>query len=315
MKSLLNGMRVLAIAIGLSGCLLAQESIMVMEAYSGKVLIASNSTEKRPIGSLTKIATASIAVDWATASNKELSKTMMTVPQVASMVGGANPLNLQPGDRISLRDAIAAAMLASDNIAAMTIADHVGRELASARGKGSDPLVEFVGEMNRLAQFLGMNRTRFANPHGLERPGTKAYSTAADVARMSVYAMRRSAITFLVRQKSVQIQVNSKPFTVRNTNELVGESGIFGLKTGTTAGAGACVVEVSEKDPLVRKKPDGTKGVTPRRLVVVVLNQPDRFNRARTLIHSGWGIYDAWLESGAPVKDREREIISLPNAS
>jgi hypothetical protein len=68
-----------------------------------------------------------------------------------------------------------------------------------------------------------------------------------------------------------------------------------------------------DREPLVRQKPDGTKGATPRRLIVVVLNNPDRFNRARGLIRQGWEIYDPWLSAGAPVQNREREILSVPN--
>lgn len=297
----------------------AQESIMVMEAYSGKVLVASNAAAKRPIASLTKIATGAVAVDWATATSSDIATLQITVPQTITLVGGPNPMNLQPGDRITMRDALYSALLGSDNLAALTIADHVGRELLTRRGKNGDPVAEFVGEMNRLAKALGMTQTRFANPHGLERPGAKAYSTAADVARLSVYAMRRNAFSFIVRQPSRQVKVEgasgSRSYTVRNTNELIGEPGILGVKTGTTEAAGPCVSVCMERDPLVRQKPDGSKGATPRRLIVVVLNSPDRFNRARGLIRQGWGVYDPWLAAGAPVTDRKREIITVPNPS
>jgi hypothetical protein len=67
-----------------------------------------------------------------------------------------------------------------------------------------------------------------------------------------------------------------------------------------------------DREPLVRNKPDGTKGATPRRMIVVVLNNPDRFNRARSLVQQGWSIYDPWLAAGAPVQNREREILSVP---
>ncbi len=297
----------------------AQESVMVMEAFSGKVLVASNASEKRPVASLTKIATGVVAVDWATATGNDIAQLQITVPQTITLVGGPNPMNLQPGDRISMRDALYSALLGSDNLAALTIADHVGRELVTRRGKNADPVAEFVGEMNRLAKGLGMSRTRFANPHGLERPGTKAFSTAADVARLSVYAMRRNAFSFIVRQPQRQITVSgpagSRSYNIRNTNELIGEPGILGVKTGTTTAAGPCVSVCMERQPLVRTKPDGTKGATPRRLVVVVLNHPDRFNRARQLIQQGWSIYDPWLDAGAPVQNKEREIITVPNPS
>lgn len=292
---------------------------MVIEAYSGKVLVASNAAAKRPIASLTKIATGIVAVDWATATGSDISSLRISVPETAALVGGPNPMNLQPGDRITMRDALYAALLGSDNLAAFTLADHVGRELLSRRGKSGDPVGEFVGEMNRLAKSLGMTQTRFANPHGLERRGTKAYSTAADVARLSIYAMRRNAFTFIARQKERQIAVHgtsgSRSYAIRNTNELAGETGVLGVKTGTSSAAGSCVSVCMERDPLVRTKPDGSKGATPRRLIVVVLNNPDRFSRARSLIRQGWAVYDPWLAAGAPVGDKRREIISVPDPS
>ncbi len=295
----------------------AQESIMVLEAYSGKVLIASKASAKRPIASLTKIATGAVAVDWAIATGADLGTLQITVPEMVTLVGGPNPMNLQPGDRISMRDALYSALLGSDNLAALTIADHVGREILTRRGKNGDPVGEFVGEMNRLAVALGMTQTRFANPHGLERPGTRAYSTAADVARISIYAMRRNAFSFIVRQPERNISVvgaaGKRSYRIRNSNELIGEPGILGVKTGTTSAAGPCVAVCMERDPLVRPKRDGSKGATPRRLIVVVLNNPDRFNRARELIRQGWAVYDPWLAAGAPVQDRGREILSVPN--
>lgn len=295
----------------------APESVMVVEAYSGKILVATNSTAKRPIASLTKIATAIVTVDWAAATNTDLGTATITVPQTITLVGGPNPMNLQPGDQLTLRDALYSALLGSDNLAALAIADHVGREILTRRGKEGDPVAAFVGEMNQLGKALGMAQTRFANPHGLERTGAKAFSTAADVARLSIYAMRRNAITFIVRQKERQISVTGatgkRSYRVKNTNELAGEPGILGLKTGTTNAAGPCVSVCMDRAPLVRQKPDGTKGATPRRLIVVILNNPERFTRARGLISQGWAVYDPWLEAGALVQDREREMLSVPN--
>ena len=306
-----------AAVLAVSPVVRAQESIMVMEAYSGKVLIASNASVKRPIASLTKIATGAVAVDWALATGADLGTLQITVPETVTLVGGPNPMNLQPGDRLSMRDALYSALLGSDNLAALTIADHVGREILTRRGKTGDPVGEFVGEMNRLAKALGMVQTRFANPHGLERSKAPAYSTAADVARVSVYAMRRNAFSFIVRQPERQISVTGaagkRGYRIRNSNELIGEPGILGIKTGTTNAAGPCLSVCMERDPLVRQKADGSKGATPRRLVVVVLNNPDRFNRARDLIRQGWSVYDAWLAAGAPVQDSRRELLSVPN--
>jgi D-alanyl-D-alanine carboxypeptidase (penicillin-binding protein 5/6) len=292
------------------------ESLMVVEAHSGKVLIATNSSVRRPVASLNKIATAMVAIDWALATDTDIGRRMITAPETVALVGGANPLELQPGDRLSLRDALYAALLGSDNLAALTIADHVGRELLARRGRSGDPVAAFVAEMNQLGRAIGMTQTNFVNPHGLDIRNNKGYSTAADMARLSIYAMRRNAFTFIVRQPDRQIAVQGasgpRGYRVKNTNELLGQSGVIGIKTGTTAAAGPCLVTCVDRNALVRTRPDGTKGVTPRRLIVVVLNSPDRFNRTRGLIRQGWGVYDAWINAGGFVQDPQREILRVP---
>ncbi|HSP42300.1 MAG TPA: hypothetical protein VLO11_05480, partial [Luteolibacter sp.] len=245
-----------------------------------------------------------------------LGEVSLIAPQTIALVGGPNPMNLQPGDRLTLRDALYSALLGSDNLAALSVADHIGREMLNRRGKDGDPVAEFVAEMNRLAKAIGMNQTRFANPHGLERKGARQFSTAADMARLSIYAMRRNAFNFIVRQPDRTVRVTGasgeRSYRVRNTNELIGREGILGVKTGTTQAAGPCLATCMDREPLVREKPDGTKGVTPRRLIVVVLNSPDRFNRTLGLLSQGWAVYDAWLAAGAPFNDRRREFLSVP---
>jgi D-alanyl-D-alanine carboxypeptidase (penicillin-binding protein 5/6) len=305
-----------AVFLPLSLSAQAPESVMVVEAYSGKILVASNAGLKRPVASLNKIATAVVAIDWATAAGRDIATVMVTAPQTVSLVGGPNPMNLQPGDRLSLRDALYSALLGSDNLAALTIADHVGRDLLARRGKDGDPVASFVAEMGRLGQAVGMTQTNFVNPHGLDIRNNKGYSTAADIAKLSVYAMRRNAFNFIVRQPNRNVTVSgpggNRKFLVRNTNQLVGEPGILGIKTGSTNAAGQCLAVCMDREPLVRMKADGNKGATPRRLIVVILNNPNRFDRARSLIRQGWSIYDPWLAAGAPVTDQKREILAIP---
>ena len=301
-----------AVASGQQG-----EAYMVVEAHSGKVLMAANSVVQRPVASLTKIATCVIAVDWADATGTDLSKVSATVPPSALAIGGPNPLALQAGDTMTVRDALYSAMLGSDNIAAMTVANYIGGEMLRARGKEGDPVAAFVAEMNELGKAIGLTKTRFYSPHGLDLPKKKGVSTAADIAKLSIYAMRKPGVTFIVRQKDRQVTVNGptgkRGFKVQNTNELIGEPNILGVKTGTTAAAGPCVSVSVERDPLVRDKPDGEKAVTPRRLIIVVLNNPDRFNRARGFVDSGWAAYDRWVAAGAPIENRGKEILDVPN--
>ena len=168
-------------------------------------------------------------------------------------------------------------------------------------------------EMNVLARVLQMRNTRFLNPHGLELPKQQGYSTAADLSKLAIYAMRRAPFAFFVRQKTRDITVSGKSFTLHNTHKLLGGAGILGIKTGQTTPAGPCLATSMDKDPLQRIKADGTKGVTPRRLIVILLNSSDdRFARTTQLLNDGWNIYDGWIANGAMVKDREREILQIP---
>ncbi len=306
----------LLLPLGVRGQQAPNTSVMVVEAHSGKILIAANSSAKRPVASLTKMATAVVAVDWATATGTDINSFTLSAPQSVTLVGGPNPMNLQPGDRLSLRDALNSVLLGSDNLAALTIADNIGRQILSRRGQSGDPVAQFVAEMNKLAKYCGMRHTKFVNPHGLERPNAVGQSTAADMARLSIVAMRRNAINFIVRQSDRKISVTgpagTRNFTVRNTHQLIGKQGVIGVKTGQTAAAGPCLATCVDREPLVRETPDGRKGATPRRLIVVVLNSQDRFGQTTDLINRGWAEYDAWMGAGAPVRSKRREILSVP---
>jgi len=285
---------------------------MVVEAYSGKVLSASKAGMKRPVASLTKIATAIVAVDWAVATNTDINTKKISVPAAAGSLGNSSSIGLRVGDTMTLRDALYAALLSSDNVAAYSIANHVGANILLRRGKTGDPVNAFVNEMNNLADAILAKDTEFTNPHGLNIGSKPGYSTAADVARFSIHAMRRNSITFITRQESRKIMVNGETKTLKNLNELAGEIGILGIKTGATNAAGPCLATCMDRDPLVITKPDGSKGVTPRRLIVVVLNSPDRFSRTRKLLKDGWSFYDSWIRAGAPVNNPQREILSAP---
>lgn len=307
----------LAVLFSISTVMLsAEEAHIVVEAYSGKVLSGQNTSVKRPVASLTKMATAVVAVDWANAAGRDISKEIIRVPSIVSQLPTPSPISLAPGETLTLRDALYSALLQSDNIAALTIAHHVGTQLLAHRGKGGDPALAFVDEMNRLAKAINAKNTNFVNTHGLENGPKPGLSTAADMARLAIHTMRRNEINFIVSQKTRKIRVTgaagTRSHTLTNTNELIGEPGILGIKTGTTNAAGACLATCMERDPLVRTKRDGTKGATPRRLIVIVLDSPNRFDRTRTLIRAGWAAYDPWLAAGAPVKDPKREILSTP---
>ena len=275
----------------------------IADSTTGFILDSSGGGKKLQVGSLTKIATAMVVFDWSEASKADLGQ-HATVPGSASALGGAQGgVGFQPGDRASVRDLLYAALLQSDNQAAETLADHVGRALG-----GGKPVEEFVAQMNALASRLGMTHTRFLNPHGIDSlERSLPYSTAEDLAKLTQYAMQNAAFRFHVSQKERKITIlaaggEDSQFLLRNTNELLGVSGIDGVKTGQTKRAGGCVVISAAKAPLSQAQADGQVVVTPRRLNVIVLGSGDRFGVANGLMQRGWQLYDQWAAAGRPPK-------------
>lgn len=275
----------------------------IADNTTGFILESSGGTKKLQIGSLTKIATAAVVFDWAEAGKRDLGQ-LATVPASAAALGGTQGgVGLQPGDRASLRDLLYAALLQSDNQAAETLADHVGRALGGAK-----PVEEFTAQMNALAGRLGMTRTRFLNPHGIDSlERSLPYSTAEDLAKLTQYAVQNTAFRFHVAQKERKITIHAangedSQYLLRNTNELLGVGGIDGVKTGQTKRAGGCVAVSAAKPPLSQTEADGKVLVTPRRLNVVVLGSGDRFGVANGLMQRGWKLYDQWSAAGRPQK-------------
>ena len=251
-------------------------AFIVVDDKSGHILAGSNVTDKVQIASLTKIATAVVVLDWVRLGGHTLDETVTILGATSVAEGG-----LQPGDEVSVRDLLYAALLQSDNVAADALAEFVGRDLLHAapsgergesarRGGPTAATVRFIAEMNALARELHMDRTRFLNPSGLDS-AERPYSTAADLARLTRHALEKADFRFFVSQKDRRITLRRagapSDFLVHNTNQLLGSHRIDGVKTGSTAKAGECLVLSAARDPIVKME-GTTSRITPRRVIV-----------------------------------------------
>lgn len=139
---------------------------------------------------------------------------------------------LKKGETIRIRDAIAAIGIRSANEVARSLAVwHSGTE------------VSFVFEMNKKARLIGMHKTIFRNATGLHHAGQ--VSTAYDVALLTRFTVRKFPEYCGI--------MSAKSFTFRgiefkNTNSLLGQRGVNGLKTGTTKEAGFCLIATWTKN-------------------------------------------------------------------
>ncbi len=300
----------LAVLFVATPALRAAGASIAIDAKTGYILEKKDADKKRQIGSLTKIATATVILDWVAKQNGDLAQVAI-IPEAAFAGTSENNIGFQPGDSLTLRDLLYAALVQSDNIAAYTLADHVGRVLASTianrEGVRGTPVDDFVRQMNALANHLGMERTRFLNPSGLDGK-EKPFSTAADVARLTRYAMNNAGFRFYVSQKEREIEIGRGPgrlrYLLRNTNELLGRDDIDGVKTGRTQRAGDCLVLTAAHASDVVQQGTSTI-VTPRRLIVVLLASPDRFGEGAEMLARGWSLYERWTAAGRPADPRE----------
>lgn len=304
-KYFLVGIAAAVVAVAQSGS--AAQAYIIADAQTGFILQESKSKDKRQIGSLTKIATAMVALDWAEHKGGDLNQ-FVTIPPSAFVGTLENNIGFRAGDDVTLRDLLYAAMVQSDNIAAYALASYVGSQIQPPTQKLS-AIDIFVTQMNALAKQLNMQRTRFVNPHGVDtNVKPLPYSSAEDVARLTRYALNKASFRFYVSQKDRQISWRrggkEQRYLLHNTNELLGANNIDGVKTGLTARAGQCLVLSSGREPQVAQEAQGTR-IFPRRIIVVLLGSSNRFGEGAQLVAQGWQLYDQWAAGGRLVDPKK----------
>jgi serine-type D-Ala-D-Ala carboxypeptidase (penicillin-binding protein 5/6) len=231
-------------------------AFLVTNPATGEVLAQHRAWARVPIASITKLMTVLVTLDHARWDD------VVRVRSAAAAVGEST-VNLRPGERITVGDLIKAALIQSANDAAVALADYVGNGDRDT----------FVALMNAKAEALGLARTHFTRPDGLDVRGH--YSTARDVTMLAEAAMRVPRIRAVVRLRSDSIEGGRRLHT---WNDLLGIfKGLYGVKTGHTAAAGWCEVAA------VRRY-----GVT---LYTTVLGSPTRSQRNSDLASLlRWGI-------------------------
>lgn len=300
----------MALGLTIPRALQAARALVIADSETGFVLQEQEGKQKRQIGSLTKVATAMVVLDWAEKKGGDLNQ-MATIPPEAFVGTGENFVGFEPGDTVTLRDLLYAALIQSDNVAAYVLANHVGMALQSIvpASANATPVSIFVGQMNALAKQLRMDRTRFVNPHGIDEGGRALpFSTAADLVRLTRYAINRASFRFYVSQKERQISFNrggrKLGYLLRNTNELLGANGVDGVKTGRTARAGDCLIlSVHRESEIVQE--GGRTAAIPRHLIIVILGSTDRFGEGAQMLNRGWQLYDQWAAAGRMIDPKK----------
>ena len=202
---------------------------ILMEAGDRVPLLEENADRRLPPASTTKIMTCLVALERCD-PHEEVS----VAPEACGAEGSS--AYLRPGERLTVKELLLCLMLGSANDAAEALALHI------AGGNGAFALL-----MNEKAAALGLQNTRFANPHGLPEDGH--FSSARDLALLACAALENDAFREIVGAKRAAVGSGSETRRLTNHNRLLFSlDGCIGVKTGYTLEAGRCLVSACERN-------------------------------------------------------------------
>lgn len=186
-------------------------SYVVGDAITGEIIIEKNSTEVFPIASVTKLMTASVALE-------ELNETQKTkVSTVALATEGSRGM-LRANEEIEVSDLLYPLLLVSSNDASEVLAETLGRK-------------NFIQAMNRQAAMLGMTNTSYDDPSGLSENNV---STARDLFKLAEFLYNKHETVFDIT-KLQEYSQGGRHWV--NANKFAGTPNYEGGKTGYTSKA------------------------------------------------------------------------------
>ena len=239
------------------------QAAIILDPVTGETLWERNSRDVRPIASITKVMTVMLFLE----QQPDLSRQVVISRQD---VHRASTTYLRRGERVTLRDLVHLALVASDNVAA--------RALARVSPWGTK---RFIARMNVKAVELGLQQTRFTDPSGLDAGNV---SSAYEVARLITEASERPQVSQVMRKRSYRIRTSRRARTIRSTNKLLGTRvDVMAGKTGYIDLSGYCFAALVQLED-------------ERAVSIVVLgarSNSGRFAEARRLV--------TWLSTEASV--------------
>jgi len=254
---------------------LGAKATYVYDIRTQTVLFAKNENIRLPLASLAKIMSALVAEDSSPPYG------VVTVSGKALEAQGDS--GLLRDERWALRDILDFSLLTSSNDGMRAVALSLGA-LSRADATPEEIINDFVGEMNRKAQELGLKNTYFGNETGLDQsvqagePKAKgsAYGTARDMSALVEYILSHHPALFTATRETATAlkSLDNHSHVAKNTNILVAEiPGLLASKTGFTDIAGGNLVVVFDPE-------------LGRPIIISILGSTEegRFKDARTLI-------------------------------
>ncbi len=243
---------------------LSASSYILMDAYTGDILVEKNADQAYPPASLTKLMTAYI-VEYELARGNLAMTDQVSVSEKAWRMGGSR-MFIREGTKVGLEDLMRGIIIQSGNDASVAAAEHVA---------GSESA--FADLMNQHAQLLGMKNSHFMNATGL--PAEQHYSSAHDLALLSRATILQFPENYtMYSEKSFTYNDIRQP----NRNKLLWrDKTVDGLKTGHTEEAGYCLAASAVRN--------GTRLIT---VVMGTSSDEARAAESQKLLNYGFRYYE-----------------------
>jgi serine-type D-Ala-D-Ala endopeptidase (penicillin-binding protein 7) len=197
----------------------------VQDQRTGEFLLAKQAETAMPIASITKLMTAMVVLDAKLRMDE-----VITIDSADIDTLRHSHSHLPVGTKLTRRDAMLIALMASENRAAYAL----GRTYPGG-------VHALVIAMNEKARSLGLSETRFDDPTGLS---DRNISSAQDLSKLVDTACRYPEICAFTTTTETTIQHGRKQLHFVNTNALVrNPRWQIGLsKTGYIEEGGRCLV-------------------------------------------------------------------------
>ena len=233
-------------------------AMCTMDLETGRIFYEHNADAALPLASTTKIVTAIAVIENFAEQGRSLDEKFKINDKAIGIEGTS--IYLKKGEELTARELLLGLMLRS------------GNDAASALALATKPTIaEFATLMNQIATRAGAKNSQFKNPHGLDEEGH--YTTARDLAKITVYAMKNPTFAEIVKTQTAKIDGMEYQRVLHNKNRLLKSlGGCVGVKTGFTKKAGRCYVAARE-----------SQGQT---TICVVLNCGPMFEEAAALMTS-----------------------------
>lgn len=197
---------------------------VVLDPATNEILFEKDASTSVPIASLSKLMTTMVFLE----QNPDLAR---EVEVTRDELTGGGHTQLRNHEMVTLGDLLHMSLMCSDNVATRVLA----RESGLSRE-------DFLAAMNRKAVALGLARTRFVEPTGLDE---RNVSTATDCAKLLRAAASNPTIQEIMTTKSYEFRSHLRNYdrahTIANTDRLLhGDMDVRAGKTGFIVEAGYC---------------------------------------------------------------------------